>query len=486
MQNPDIILYKSHALITGQRENKMIDKNLANDVLTAAMATGGAFAEIFLEESASNVMTLVNNVVEKSRSGIDYGVGIRIFNGTNAIYAYTNDTDRDSLLAVAKEAAAAVTAPQSNKVNSFTVLNFAKVSPMGIAYNTIPRAQVVDMLKQAGVAAYATSPEITQLTTQYQDLLRNVLICNTDGTWAEDTRNYTRIWLDAVATAGSDKQTLFKSKGGQMGFEAYDGHDWAAWGRGIAEGAVKMLHAKYAPAGKYPVIISKGEGAVILHEACGHSLEAEGVAKKASEFAGKVGQKVARDFITVIDEGHLPGGKWGSINIDDEGNLPQKNVLVENGILKGYLVDRLSGLRLGMKPTGSGRRQNYRYAPTSRMTNTYIANGTSTYDEIIAATEYGLFAKEIGGGSVDPATGEFNFGVDEAYMVRNGKICEPVRGASLIGRGSEVMANIDMLGNDLEIIGQGFCGSTSGNVPTSEGQPTIRVSEMTVGGRSED
>jgi len=464
----------------------MLDKNLAHDVLTAAMATGGAFAEIFVEETARNVMKLVNNVVEKSRSGIDYGVGIRIFDGTNAIYAFTNDTDRESLLAVAKEAAAAVTSPQSGAVNGFTVLNFAKVSPMGIAYNTIPRKQVADLMKQAGNAAYAVSKEVSQLTSQYRDIVSSVLICNTDGVWAEDTRNYTSIWIEAVASRGNDKQTMFKSKGAQMGFEAYDNHDWAAWGRETAESAVKMLHAKYAPAGKYPVIISKGEGAVLLHEACGHSLEAEGVAKKASEFAGKLGQKVARDIVTVVDDGTIPGGLWGSINVDDEGVLPQKNVLVENGVLKAFLVDKLNGLRIGMKSTGSGRRESYRYAPTSRMTSTYIAGGTSSFDEIISATEYGLYAKEIDGGSVDPATGEFNFGVAEAYMVRNGKVCEPVRGASLIGKGSEVMANIDMLGNDFKLgEDQGYCGAASGSVPTSVGQPTTRVSEMTVGGRSE-
>jgi len=464
----------------------MLDKNLAHDVLTAAMATGGAFAEIFVEETARNTTSLVNNIVEKSRSGIDYGVGIRIFDGTNAVYAYTNDTSRDSLLAVAKEAAAAVTTPQKGTINGFTVLNFAKINPMGIAHNSIPRKQVVDMLKQAGNAAYAFSGEVTQLTSSYRDILTNVLICNTEGTWAEDTRNYSRMIINVVASSAKDKQTMFKSKGGQMGFEAYNGHDFAAWGREAAEGAVKMLHAKYAPAGKYPVVISRGQGAVLLHEACGHSLEAESVAKKASEFADKLGQKVARDIVTVVDDGTIPGGKWGSINIDDEGALPRKNVLVENGVLKSFLVDKLNGLRLGMESTSSGRRESYRYAPTSRMTNTYIAGGTSTFDEIISATEFGLYAKEIGGGEVNPTTGEFTFGVDEAYMIRNGKLCEPVRGASLIGKGSEVMANIDMLGNDFLVAGEGYCGSVSGSVPTSEGQPTTRVSEMTVGGRSEE
>jgi len=464
----------------------MIDKNLANDVLTAAMATGGAFAEIFVEETAHNVTTLINNVVEASRSGIDYGVGIRIFDGTNAIYAFTNDTSRDSLLAVAKEAAAAVTTKSNGKQNGFTVLNHAKISPMGIAFNSVPRTKVVDMLKQAGNAAYGVSKEVTQLMSRYRDVLTNVLICNTEGVWVEDTRNRTAMMINVVASSANDKQTMYKSKGGQMGFEVYDGHDFAAWGRGAAEGAVKMLHAKYAPAGKYPVVISAGEGAVLLHEALGHSLEAEGVAKKASEFADKMGQKVARDIVTIVDDGTIPGGKWGSINIDDEGSLPQKNVLVENGVLKGYMVDKLNGLRLGMKSTGSARRQSYRFAPTSRMTNTYIANGTNSFDEVIAATEYGLYAKEMDGGSVDTATGEFNFGVAEAYMIRDGKLCEPVRGASLIGKGSEVMSNIDMLGNDFRIAGTGTCGASSGWVFATEGQPTTRVAEMTVGGRSDD
>jgi len=462
----------------------MLDKSLSHDVLTAAMATGGTFAEIFVEETVRNVTTLVNNVVEKSRSGIDYGVGIRIFDGTSAVYAYTNDTTRESLITVAKEAAAAVTTRKSGKINDFAVLNFAKVSPMGIPYNSAPRKQMVDMLKQAGAAAYAYSSDITQLMSQYRDAITHVLICNTEGIWAEDTRCYTQTVIEAVASAVNDKQTMFNSKVGQMGLEAYHHHDWAAWGREAAEGAVKMLHAKYAPGGKYPVVIPKGDGAVLLHEACGHSLEAESVAKEASEFAGKIGQKVARDIVTVVDDGTITGGKWGSINIDDEGGLPRKNVLIENGVLKGFLADKLSGLRIGAKSTGNSRRESYRYAPTSRMTNTYIANGTSTFDEIISATEYGIYAKTIDGGSVVPTTGEFNFGVAEGYMIRDGKLCEPVRSATLIGKGAEVMANIDMLGNDFEMMDkENYCISISGAVPIGLGQPTIRVSEMTVGGR---
>ena len=464
----------------------MLDKSLAHDVLTAAMATGGTFAEIFVEETARNAMTLVNNIVEKSRSGINYGVGIRIFDGESAVYAFTNDTTKDSLITVAKEAAAAVTTRQKSKVNDFTVLNFAKISPMGIGFNAAPRKQMADMLKLAGTAAYAYSNDVTQLSSRYRDIVSNVLICNTEGIWAEDTRCYTGIEIETVVSAGNDKQSIYKSMAKQMGLEAYDGHDWAAWGRETAESAVRMLHAKYAPGGKYPVVISNGSGAILLHEACGHSLEAEAVAKKATEFADKIGQKVADDIVTVIDDGTMTGGLWGSINIDDEGTLPRKNVLVENGILKGFMVDKLNGLRLGMESTGNARRESYRYAPTSRMTNIYIANGTSTLGEIISATEYGLYAKTIDGGDVDPATGESSFGVVEGYMIRNGKLQEPVWGATLVGKGSEIMASIDMLGNDFAMGNEeGYCGASSGYIHTCEGQPTVRISEMTVGGRNE-
>ncbi len=230
-----------------------------------------------------------------------------------------------------------------------------------------------------------------------------------------------------------------------------------------------------------PVAIDNGFGGVIFHEACGHSLEASAVAYGRSQFAGKLGQKIANEKVTAIDDGTIPNA-WGSINIDDEGTPAQKNVLIENGILKSYMIDKFNGRRMGMASTGNARRQSYSYTPTSRMTNTYIAPGTDRNEDIIASMEYGLYAKDMGGGSVNPLTGEFNFSVREGYLVRNGEICEPVRGASLVGKGSDVIMNIDMVGSDLDM-GQGMCGSSSGSVPTNVGQPLIRVSSITVGGR---
>ena len=230
-----------------------------------------------------------------------------------------------------------------------------------------------------------------------------------------------------------------------------------------------------------PLLSTTVLAALFFHEACGHGLEASAVSKNASVFANKIGQQIASPLITAIDDGTITN-EWGSIYIDDEGNMGRKNLLIENGILKGYMVDRYNGMRMGAAATGSSRRQSYRFVPTSRMTNTYIYNGKSTPEEIIAATDHGLYAKYMGGGSVNPATGEFNFAVSEAYIVRNGKICEPVRGATLIGKGAEVLMNIDMVGNNLKL-SQGMCGASSGSIPVCVGQPMLRVKTITVGGK---
>ena len=242
-----------------------------------------------------------------------------------------------------------------------------------------------------------------------------------------------------------------------------------------------MLKAGYCPAGRMAVAIENGFGGVIFHEACGHSLEASSVAYGQSEFAGKLGLRVACPKVTAVDDGTIPGA-WGSVNIDDEGTPSRRNVLIENGILKSYLVDRFNGRRMGMPSTGSARRQSYLFEPTSRMTNTFLLNGPDRNEDIIASIEYGLYAKSMGGGSVNPVTGAFNFSVREGYLIRNGKVCEPVRGASLIGNGAEVLSAIDMVGQNLATA-QGMCGSSSGSIPTDVGQPLIRVSSITVGGR---
>ncbi len=305
-------------------------------------------------------------------------------------------------------------------------------------------------------------------------------MANTKGKFIHDVRNQQRIGATAVAKDGDKSQSSGGTIGGNFGIDSFKDKDLVSFAREICRSCVTMLDAPEMVGGVYPVIIHNGFGGVLFHEACGHSLEATSVARGLSVFTGKLGEKIASDIVTAIDDGTIPN-EWGSLNMDDEGNPTRRNVLIENGILKGYMIDDRNARMMKMDSTGSARRQNYRYSPTSRMTNTFIANGTSTFEEIIAATEYGLFAKSMGGGSVNPVTGEFNFAVNEGYMVENGKITHPVRGATLIGNGASALLGIDMIA-DNQTFGHGVCGSASGQIPANVGEPTIRIQNMTVGG----
>ena len=459
----------------------MLDKTLVHDVLEAALSTGGDFAELFVEENAKNSIAMINGVVERAQAGIDYGAGIRIFNGFNAIYAYTNDTSRENLLKTAKTAAGAM--DKQGRVTAGPLLEAAveRIHVCKIAPGAVRKSQIAAMLREAHNGASSLSPLITQTVMSYGDSAQNVLIANSDGLWAEDKRIRTWVGIAVVASNESEKQEASCRPGRLCGFEFYDNINFAELGKNMAEIALTMLNASLCPGGKMPVVIDNGFGGVILHEACVHGLEATSVAKKASVFADKLGQKIASDIVTAVDDGTMPN-EWGSLNIDDEGTKTRRNVLIENGVLKTFLVDRLNGLKMGMPSTGSARRESYRFAPTSRMTNTFFVNGSDKQEDIIADTEYGLYAKKMGGGSVMPGTGEFNFAVTEAYLIRNGKIAEPVRGATLIGKGNEVLMNIDRISNNFAME-QGMCGSESGSVPTNVGQPMIRVKELIVGGR---
>ncbi len=459
----------------------MLNRVLVEDVLLRALTTGGDFAEIYAENRFNNSIKMVEGKVEKANSGRDYGIGIRIFNDTNVIYAYTNDDSRDNLLKIAKEAAQALKNDPYKDCLEFNTKSINNNHPIDIYPDKKTQMEKVDLMEQAHKVAAGYDRLINQVIINYIDSVQNVLIANSNGLFIEDERVRTRTGIHAIASRENEKQTGSAHPGAHMGYEFYDDINIEKFAENAARMAVTMINSDYAPGGKMPVIIENGMGGVIFHEACGHGLEATSVAKNTSVFADKLNKKIASDLVTAIDDGTISNA-WGSQNIDDEGLPTRKNVLIKDGILKGFLVDRLNGRRMNMEPTGSGRRESYRYAPTSRMTNTYIANGDSKRKEIIENTEYGLYAKEMGGGSVNPATGEFNFSVREGYLVRDGKIDKPVRGATLIGKGSEILKKIDMVGDNLEF-GQGMCGSISGSVPTNVGQPTIRVSELTVGGR---
>ena len=465
----------------------MLDKNAVFDVMTAAVGAGADKAEIFVENCERNSVAMINGLIEKANWGVDYGCGIRVIKGFGAVYAYSNNTSTENLIKIAKDAAQAANDGSKGSrtgTDVFTEVMFDEINPVKILPANAKRADIVELLREASNASYTFNPLVTQTDGTYLAVTQNILVANSDGVWAEDRRVRTRVVVSAVASSESEKQTGYFAPGATCGFEFFERTDMKKMGRDAAEIAVTMLKADLCPSGRMPVLIENGFGGVIFHEACGHSLEATSVAKKASVFTDKIGQQIAAPIVSAIDDGLMPN-VWGSINIDDEGALARRTVLIENGILKSYLIDCLNGKKMGMVSTGSGRRESYKYAPTSRMTNTYIAPGNETVAQIIADTPYGLYAKKMGGGSVEPATGEFNFAVLEGYMIRNGKIAEPVRGATLIGKGSEVLLNIDMISDNLSCAA-GVCGSMSGGVPTNVGQPMIRVREMIVGGRDSD
>ncbi|MBR5452894.1 MAG: TldD/PmbA family protein, partial [Clostridia bacterium] len=358
---------------------------------------------------------------------------------------------------------------------------FPNIHPVKIVPSSADMGYKCDLLKAACSAAKEYDERVVQAAGNLITVDHTILVANTEGLLATDRHVRSRMAVQVTAADGSEMQSGTFSPGRGMGLETFELFEPREIGITAAKQALANLTASYCPAGKMTVAIENGFGGVIFHEACGHSLEATSVGTGTSQMCGKLGQQVASTKVTAIDDGTIPGA-WGSVNIDDEGNETRRNVLIENGILKSYMVDRLGSRRMGLPMTGNSRRQDYTFEPTSRMTNTFIANGEDKNEDIIASIEYGLYAKSMGGGSVNPLTGAFNFAVSEGYIVRNGKICEAVRGASLIGTGAEILMNIDMVGQNLAT-GQGMCGSSSGSVPTDVGQPLIRVSEITVGGK---
>ena len=459
----------------------MISREICQRVLQKAVSSGADYAEIFAENTVNHGISMIANKVDSIRDTVIAGAAVRVYKGLRSVMASTVDTSEEGLLKCAEAAADAL--GQGTAAIDIVLKEriFANIHPIKIVPSSVSNKEKVDILKSGYFAAKEYSDAVKQVSGSVSEVDHNILIANTEGLYTQDRQIRTRMVVSAVADLGDGAQTGFFGPGRRMGLEMFDTIDPKSIGITAAKPAVTMAGAGYCPAGVMPVVIENGFGGVIFHEACGHSLEASSVAYGQSQFAGKLGQKIANEKVTAIDDGTIPNA-WGSINIDDEGTPAQKNVLIEKGVLKSYMIDKFNGRRMGMASTGNSRRQSYAYTPTSRMTNTYIAPGEDKNEDIISSIEYGLYAASMGGGSVNPVTGEFNFAVNEGYMIRNGKICEPVRGASLVGKGSEIIQNIDMVGSCLDM-GTGMCGSSSGSVPTNVGQPLIRVSTITVGGR---
>lgn len=461
----------------------MIEKVLAEKVIDKALSNGADFAEIFVENTFNSTIIFNDNKTKQNIVGNDFGAGIRVFYGETAIYAFTNDLSEKSLLAAADAVKKAAKGKSKIKAIDLTKFEFENKNPIEIPNNTVPKKYKIDFIRKINEASRNYSAQISQVDITFNEKMQNVIIINSEGLWAEDARNYSRVYVSSIASSGLEKQTGTEGPGGAAGYEFFKQLDPKALGVKTAKIAVTMLNADYAPGGKFPVVIDNGFGGVIFHEACGHALETTSVAKGASVFADKLGKHVAGSVVTAIDDGTIPN-KWGSENIDDEGLPTRKTVLIYKGILKSFMVDKMGAIKTGYKPTGSGRRQSYKFAPTSRMRNTYLAAGKHTLNDLIASIDFGVYAKKMGGGSVMPGTGNFNFAVGEGYLIKNGKIAEPVRGATLIGNGPDVLQKISMVANNLSLA-EGMCGSVSGSIPTTVGQPAIKIDEIIVGGRKE-
>ncbi len=460
----------------------MIDRSLLAEVVQFTYSKGIDLVEIYVEEKQASNIFCEDDQIEKVYSGRERGAGIRVVKDYNTAYVYTNDLSRNGLIKAASIARNAFhgepfTLPQPiNLVNQEAVfhINYQRL-PEKVAFE-----EKIQYVLQANQAARLVSRLIRQVTVAAADVHKKIQIANSIGEYIEDDRSRVRLLVNAVSESKGIIQTGYESAGGVCGWELLEQVDFDDMAVKAAEFSVRMLSAKPAPAGRMPVVMSSEAGGTMVHEACGHGLEADLVQKGLSVYRNKLGVQVAAPCVSVIDDATM-GNKYGSFSFDDEGTPGQRTVLIEDGILKNYLYDRLTAQKDGRVSTGNGRRESYQHKPVVRMSNTLISPGRDNPEEIIAATNQGLLVKKMGGGQVNTTNGDFVFDVQEGYLIQDGKIKHPVRGATLSGNGPLALDNIDKVGHDLGF-SIGVCGKDGQGVPVADAQPTIRIKELTVGG----
>ena len=463
---------------------KLIDDDVVAEVLAVALHTGGEFAEVFAEDKASSSAYLDDGRIEELVSGRDRGAGIRVVVGETTGFAHTADLTLAGLTAAANAAAAAArTGGGGTRTVALTRSDVRHPSPAQIRPSEVAKATKVELLRRADAAARAVGGDISQVSVGYGDSRRRLLIANSDGLLTGDDQVRTMFNVSAVATGDSGMQTGRESVGHTIGFELFDRYDVDELARLAAQRAITKLAARPAPTGEMPVVIGPGGGGVLFHEACGHGLEADLIAKSASVFAGRRGEQVASPLVTLVDDGTV-AAEWGAFGCDDEGTPAQRNVLIQDGVLTDYMWDFLRARKEGRALSGNGRRQSYQHLPMVRMTNTFILDGPDDPESILAGTERGVYVAKLGGGQVNTATGDFVFGMTEAYLIENGEITEPLREGNLIGNGPEVLKNIEAVGNDFAFGPPGTCGKDGQGVPVGDGVPTLRVAKLTIGGQA--
>jgi TldD protein len=462
----------------------VIDQDVLERVLVGATQTGADFAEVYAEDKRSTSAGLDDGRVEQVTSGRDRGAGIRVIAGDTTGFAYTSDLSEAGLTAAAAAAAAAAKGGGGG-VRTVGLTRSDPHRPNTIVHDpdSIEKARKVELLARMDEAARGYGPEIVQVSAGYGDSVKRVLVANTEGVLADDEVVRTLLRVSAVANGDTGMQTGYQTMGHTVGFEIFDTVDVEEMAREAARQAITKLGARPAPSGEMPVVIKHGTGGVLFHEACGHGLEADHIHKGASVYAGKMGELVANPLVTLVDDGTMPG-EWGTLGVDDEGQRTQRNVLIQDGILTDYMWDYLRSRNDGRPQSGNGRRQSYQHLPMVRMTNTFVLDGPDDPDDIISSTPKGVYVAKLGGGSVNTASGDFVFGMTEAYLIEDGVITEPLRDGNLIGNGPKVLRDIDMLGNDFSMGSPGTCGKDGQGVPVGDGQPTLRVKALTVGGTS--
>jgi TldD protein len=455
----------------------LINPAVAERALARALANGGRFAEVFAERRRGQTMAIDEQRIEAVQAGAEEGAGVRVVDGNTTYFAHVDGLEPEDIERAADEAAAALRSerrePQPLQAREATPL------PIERRPEEVSAERKAEMLRELDERARAKGGEVAQFTASYAEARREVAVANSNGLFTGDDRTRVRIGAQAVARRNATVETGSETLGAHRGFELLE-DDPGQIAEQAATKALTLLDAIPAPSGSMPVVVGGGFGGVLFHEMTGHGLEADHIQKSASVYTGKLGEPVAEPLLNAYDDGRLPG-EWGSDAIDDEGQPTQKTQVIEDGRLTSYLYDHLTADRDGVSSTGNGRRESFRHLPLPRMTNTYIAPGDATPEEMIAEVERGFYAVSFGGGQVDPATGDFVFGVSEGYLIEGGKVTRPCRGATLIGNCLEALAAIDAVGNDF-FMKTGICGKGGQKVPVGTGQGHVRVRAMTVGG----
>ncbi len=455
----------------------LIEPAVAERVLARALANGGEFAEVFAERSGGMTMAIDESRIESVQSGAGEGAGVRVLSDGTTYFAHVDGLDPDDIERAADEAASALHADRAEPHSLTAVASTPQ--PIERPPAAVPAERKAELLRTLDERGRGAGPEIAQFLASYAEIRREIAVANSDGLFAADDRTRVRIGAQAVARRAETVETGAETLGGHRGFELFD-DDPGRIAEQAAGKALTLLDASPAPAGSMPVVVGGGFGGVLFHEMTGHGLEADHIQKGASVYVGKLGEQVAQPLVTAYDDGRMPN-EWGSDSIDDEGVATQKTPVLEGGRLTSYLYDGLTARKDGVASTGNGRRESFRHLPIPRMTNTYIAPGDAEPEAMIAEVKRGFYAVSFGGGQVDPATGDFVFGVSEGYLIEDGKVTRPCRGATLIGNCLEALAAIDAVGNDFEMK-TGVCGKGGQKAPVGTGQGHVRIGAMTVGG----